>query len=451
MKITIAGAGYVGLVAGACYASTGNSVCVVDSDEDKIFALKAGRVPIYEPGLLELVTQSVKAGRLRFSTDLTAAVADVDMVGIAVGTPPDQAGRADLSAVRQTAIAIAKNVSKLCMVVMKSTVPVGTGKMVCDLISQNKANPAADFEYVSNPEFLKEGTAVEDFLRPQRVVAGVESDRARELIAKLYAPFMRQGRRVHFMDIPSAELTKYACNAMLATRISFMNELARLADSLGADIQQVRLGMGSDPRIGETFLFPGLGFGGACLPKDIRALAMTGDDLGIDLEIIKAVGKVNQTQIDLLFEKILRYFQGDLSGKTFAVWGLSFKPRTDDIRNSPALMMIEKLIAAGAKVICHDPQAADNARAQLGDKVQFCDDSYELLAGADALVICTEWMDYRTPDFAKIASLLREKVIFDGRNLYQASELAQIGISYFCIGRPGYHASGDAAEIDRPQ
>ncbi|MCD4824812.1 MAG: UDP-glucose/GDP-mannose dehydrogenase family protein [Phycisphaerae bacterium] len=433
MRIMIAGAGYVGLVAGACYASTGNHVVMADKDEDRIAMLRDGGVPIYEPGLAELLAEGIQTKRISFTTDLAAACQDAEIIAIAVGTPSKPDGSADLSYVDAVAETIGKNITDYCVVVTKSTVPVGTCQRVEQIIRKQTDVP---FDYVSNPEFLKEGSAVDDFLRPERVIIGTASARARKIMAHLYAPFMRQGRRILDMTPLSAELTKYACNSMLATRISFMNEIARLAEAVGADVQQVRAGMGSDSRIGRAFLFPGLGFGGSCFPKDVKALVHTGQTHGVEIAVVAAADRVNETQPNVLVEKIKKYFDGDLKGKRFAVWGLSFKPKTDDMRKAPSARLIRPLLEAGAVIAAHDPKAHKTARAVFGDSITYHEDVYEPLADADGLIICTEWMEFRSPDFRLIAEMLRRQVIFDGRNLYDPDYVNEAGIDYLCIGRP---------------
>lgn len=433
MRIVIAGAGYVGLVAGACYASTGNTVTMVDTDERRIDTLRAGGMPIYEPGLADLLAENRHAGRISFQTDLTAAAAEAELVGIAVGTPPREDGSADMSFVEAAAAQIARGIRDYVVIVTKSTVPVGTCSRIREILRANTEYP---FDYVSNPEFLKEGSAVDDFLSPDRVIVGTESPRARRIMEHLYEPFMRQGRRILFMDPISAELTKYACNSMLATRISFMNEMARLAEKVGADIQSIRAGMGSDGRIGKAFLFPGLGYGGSCFPKDVKALVHTGELHDVDMGVVRAADTANVAQVDWLFEKIRAYFDGELKGKKMAVWGLAFKPRTDDMREAPSLKLIARLLNAGAIVSAHDPAAHEAARKILGDSITYDEDAYGPLADADGLAICTEWMEFRTPDFKRMAQLMRRKVIFDGRNLYDPQYVNEAGIDYLCIGRP---------------
>ena len=439
MRIMIAGAGYVGLVAGACYASTGNHVVMVDRDKDRIDMLCRGEVPIYEPALAELIADAVHAKRITFTTDLGKACNNAEVIGIAVGTPPQPDGSVDMSFVDEVAREIGKNIQGYCVIVAKSTVPVGTHIRVQQIIHKETD---VEFDYVSNPEFLKEGTAVSDFLSPERVIIGTTSERARKIMTHLYSPFMRQGRRILFMSPASAELTKYACNAMLATRISFMNELARLSETVGADVHQIRLGMGSDSRIGKSFLFPGLGYGGSCFPKDVEALVHTGELHGVTMGIAAAAKTANKTQPRVLIEKIEKYFGGKLDGKKFALWGLAFKPNTDDMREAPSLEIIRYLLRHGASVAAHDPKSHTTARAVLGDTITYHDDAFDPLDGADGLVICTEWMEFRTPEFSRMAKLLRKPVIFDGRNLYEADYLRDFGLEYYCIGRPDPARSG---------
>ena len=433
MRITIVGAGYVGLVAGACYASTGNTVTMVDADPDKVDMLTSGGVPIYEPGLGELLAESVRAGRITFTTDLPGAIKDAEIIGIAVGTPSADDGSVDMSYVDEAARQIGQSIQDYCLVVTKSTVPVGTHQRVTDIIRSQTDVP---FDYVSNPEFLKEGAAVDDFLTPDRVIVGTNSDRARKAMKHLYQPFMRRGNRILFMDPTSAELTKYACNAMLATRISFMNELARLSNVVGADVEAIRAGMGSDNRIGRAFLYPGLGYGGSCFPKDVRALIHMSRQAGTPFGTVEATHEANEAQADHLLDKIRRYYNDQLDGRRFAVWGLSFKPRTDDMREAPSVKIITRLLEASCSVAVHDPQAHHTARKILGDSVEYCDDAYDPLQGADGLIICTEWMEFRTPDFARMATLLTGPVIFDGRNLYDPAYVNESGLDYLCIGRP---------------
>ncbi len=432
MRIAIIGAGYVGLVAGACYGSTGNTITFIDAEPSRIDMLRQGQLPIYEPGLAEMLAEGVRAGRVHYTTEMTP-LADAEMIGIAVGTPSAPDGSVDMSFIDAAARQIGQNIRDYCLVVMKSTVPVGTHKRVSDIIRSITQVP---FDYVSNPEFLKEGSAVDDFLMPDRVVIGTTSDKARKIMQHVYSPFMRRGNRAMFMDPTSAELTKYACNAMLATRISFMNEMARLAEAVGADVEAIRQGMGSDNRIGRSFLFPGLGYGGSCFPKDVLALIHTGKAHGVGMSIARAVHDINQSQGEVLLAKMERYFKGDFAGKRFAMWGLAFKPRTDDMREAPSVKVIRRLQERGAKLAVHDPQANAAARRVLGDTVEYFDDTYGPLQGASGLIICTEWMEFRTPDFKRMAELMVTPVVFDGRNLYDAEYVNQVGIDYFCIGRP---------------
>jgi UDPglucose 6-dehydrogenase len=433
MNIAIVGTGYVGLVTGTCFAETGNYVTCVDINPTKIDALHRGEIPIYEPGLELLFERNRRQGRLRFTTRLQEAVAEAQVVFLALPTPSAEDGSADLSYVLGVARELSGMLEKYTVVVDKSTVPVGTAESVAEILAQTL--PRDRFDVVSNPEFLREGVAVDDFMKPDRVVVGVESDRARSVMEELYAPFVRQGNPILFMDLRSAELTKYAANAYLAMRISYMNEIANLCERLGADVDQVRLGLGSDSRIGKRFLFAGAGYGGSCFPKDVRALLNTSERSDYDFRILRAVLGVNDRQRHLLGEKILHFFGGSLRGKTLAVWGLAFKPNTDDIREAPALYIIRDLLAAGARIKAYDPAAMDNVRAVLGDAIEFCGDPYEALEDADGLAIVTEWSIFRTPDFARMAKLLRQHVVFDGRNLYDLKKMEQIGFRYISIGR----------------
>lgn len=440
MRLTVIGTGYVGLVAGAGFSDFGNDVVCVDVDESKIERLKRGEVPIYEPGLDVLIGKNAKAGRLSFSTDVAAAVARAEVVFIAVGTPSAADGSADLSAVFAVAETIGRNMPEHFQVVAtKSTVPVGTADKVRAVLEKATAGlpgKPREFAVASNPEFLKEGAAITDFMKPDRVVVGSDSPRALEVLRSLYAPFVRTSDRIHTMDPRSSELTKYASNAMLAVRISFMNDLAVLAEKLGADIELVRKGVGSDPRIGPKFLFAGPGFGGSCFPKDLAALVHTGRERDHRLEIVEGAQNVNARQKKVLADKVKRHFGGALAGKTIAVWGLAFKPETDDIREAPALTLIDELLAAGAKVRAHDPEAMPNVRAVLGERVTFVDEPYAAVDGADALVLVTEWHLYRRPDFERIGGLLREKTLFDGRNVWDGKALASHGFTCYGIGRP---------------
>ncbi|UQA58608.1 UDP-glucose dehydrogenase family protein [Polyangium aurulentum] len=433
MKLAVIGTGYVGLVAGAGFADFGNDVHCVDVDESKIARLSRGEVPIYEPGLDALIASNAKAGRLTFSTDVAAAVRGAEVVIIAVGTPPAADGSADLSAVFAVAETIGKNMNGYKVVVTKSTVPVGTADRIQQIIGRVTKEP---FGVASNPEFLKEGAAIEDFMKPDRVVIGSNDARALEVLRRLYSAFVRTNDRIHAMDARSAELTKYAANAMLATRISFMNDLAVLSEKLGADIERVRKAVGADPRIGPKFLFPGVGFGGSCFPKDISALIHTAEGVGHELAVVRAAEEVNKRQKQLLGDKIRRHFDGALEGRTVAVWGLAFKPQTDDIREAPALVLIDMLLEAGAKVRAHDPAAMDNVRALVGDRVTFTETMYQATEGADALALVTEWHEYRQPDFNRIKGLMRTPALFDGRNVWDPKDLRSLGFKYTGIGRP---------------
>jgi UDPglucose 6-dehydrogenase len=431
MNITVVGSGYVGLVAGACFAETGSSVTCADVDQAKIDGLKKNVLPIYEPGLDTLVERNQAAGRLRFTIDIGAAVAGADVVFIAVGTPPDEDGSADLKHVLAVADTIGRFMARETVVVTKSTVPVGTADKVRAAVAANAKFP---FHVCSNPEFLKEGAAIDDFLKPDRVVLGVESDFARSVMAELYAPFVRTGKPIIFMDIPSAEMTKYAANSMLATRISFMNEIAGLCERVGANVDLVRKGIGSDSRIGPAFLFPGPGYGGSCFPKDVQALLRTAHGVGAPLAVLEAVEEANARQKTVLGAK-LEAVLGGLAGKRIAVWGLAFKANTDDMRESPALVLIEHLLAAGAAVCAHDPAAMHEARRRLGDRVAYAETNYAALDGADALVVVTDWNEYRFPDFARIKAALNAPVLVDGRNLYDPAKMEKLGFTYRSIGR----------------
>ena len=433
MKLCVVGTGYVGLVVGACLAETGNDVQCADVDAGKIASLRQNRLPIYEPGLEPLVVRNQREGRLQFTTDVGAAIEGSDIVFIAVGTPPDEDGSADLQHVLVVARTIGEHMNRPKVVATKSTVPVGTADLVRAEIARHTRTP---FHVCSNPEFLKEGAAVDDFMKPDRVIVGVDHEESRRVLEELYAPFVRTGNPLIFMDIPSAEMTKYAANAMLATRITFMNQMAQLCEAVGADVQMVRKGVGADHRVGPAFLFPGPGYGGSCFPKDVKALVNTADGQGVSLGILKAVEAGNERQKRVLFEKLSRHFDGKLRGRTIAVWGLAFKAETDDVRESPALVLIEALLAAGAAVHAHDPAAIETARRQLADRVTFVAHAYDALAGADALAIVTEWLEYRNPDFARVKQLLTRPLIVDGRNLYEPARLVQLGFTYDCIGRP---------------
>jgi UDPglucose 6-dehydrogenase len=435
MHVAVIGSGYVGLVAGACLAETGNDVTCVDVDADKIARLQRNEIPIYEPGLEPMVKRNQEEGRLTFTTDVGAAIRGSRVIFIAVGTPPGEDGSADLTHVLAVAREVGRNMNEPKIVVTKSTVPVGTAEKVRAAI---KAETSTPFAVCSNPEFLKEGAAIEDFMKPDRVVIGVDNDEAKEIMGELYAPFTRQGgNRVLFMDIASAEVTKYAANAMLATRISFMNQMALFCERVGADVNHVRLGIGSDQRIGRAFLYPGPGYGGSCFPKDVKALIRTSDDLGLSLDVLKAVEHVNECQKLVVLQKTVRYVGKDLSNKIVGIWGLAFKAETDDMRESPTIPLIEGLLAAGARVQTHDPKATDSARHIFGDRVMYAADPYSAAHGADALLIMTEWLVYRNPDFERVRKLVRRPLLIDGRNLYDPDRMAALGFEYHGIGRGG--------------
>ncbi|HJQ21209.1 MAG TPA: UDP-glucose/GDP-mannose dehydrogenase family protein [Gemmatimonadaceae bacterium] len=432
MDITVVGTGYVGLVVGACLAETGNDVICADVDAQKVERLKRNELPIYEPGLDAYVERNQKDGRLTFTTDVSWAIGEADVVFIAVGTPPDEDGSADLRHVLDVAQTIGKSMRRELVIVTKSTVPVGTAAKVAECVARHSQHP---FHMVSNPEFLKEGAAVDDFMKPDRVVLGAETDHARSVMAELYAPFVRTGRPIIFMDIPSAEMTKYAANAMLATRISFMNEIANLCERVGANVDLVRRGIGTDERIGPSFLFPGPGYGGSCFPKDVQALARTARDSGLSLEVLEAVENVNARQKHRVAQKVIAAIGPELRGTRVAMWGLAFKANTDDMRESPALTVIDDLLSAGASIVAHDPVAVHEARRRLDARVEFVDISYDALRDADALAILTDWNEYRHPDFERMRSLLRRPVVVDGRNLYTPSKMQQLGFEYYSIGR----------------
>ena len=436
MKIAVVGTGYVGLVTGTCFAEVGLNVVCIDIDQKKIDNLKQGILPIYEPGLDEMVKRNFDKGRLSFSTSLKDSIEGCEAAFIAVGTPPDEDGSADLKYVLGVATEIGTYMQDYMVVVTKSTVPVGTANKVRTAIKNalNERKSNVDFDVASNPEFLKEGAAIDDFMKPDRIVIGVESDKAQEVMNRLYKPFLLNGHPCIFMDIPSAEMTKYAANSMLATKISFMNDIANLCEIMGADVNMVRKGIGSDSRIGHKFIYPGIGYGGSCFPKDVKALIKTADEHGYSMQVLKAVEQVNDGQKQVMFSKLSNYF-GSLAGKTIAMWGLSFKPKTDDMREAPSLVIIDELLAAGAKVIAYDPVAMHEAERILGNKITYSIDQYATLEGADALVIVTEWPEFRSPDFAKIASTLKQKAIFDGRNIYEPEDLKALGFHYECIGR----------------
>ena len=437
MKVAIVGTGYVGLVTGTCFAETGVDVTCFDIDEKKIRNLKSGIIPIYEPGLEKMVKRNIENGRLKFTTKLSENLNDIQVVFSAVGTPPDEDGSADLSYVLQVAKDVGKNMTDYLVFVTKSTVPIGTAEKVKAAISQELEKRAVtiDFDVASNPEFLKEGSAVEDFLRPDRIVVGIESKKAEKILKRLYKPFVLNGHPIIFMDIPSAEMTKYAANAMLATKISFMNDIANLCEIVGADVSNVRRGIGSDTRIGNKFIYAGTGYGGSCFPKDVKALIKTADENNYSLEILKAVENVNERQKSVLYNKLYEYYKGNLNGKNIAVWGLSFKPNTDDMREAPALVLIDKLKQIGANIKAYDPVAIDEAKRIIGDKIEYVNDKFEALVDADALLLVTEWNEFRVLNYNVMSKLMKQKVVFDGRNIYDHIEMQENGYDYFGIGR----------------
>jgi UDPglucose 6-dehydrogenase len=431
-KIAVVGTGYVGLVTGTCFAETGNHVICVDIDANKVERMRNGEIPIYEPHLDVLFERNIKANRLSFTTNLEEGIKDAEIIFLALPTPPGEDGSADLRYILGVADDLGKILTEYKVIVDKSTVPVGTAQKVHAAIAQNAR---VDFDVVSNPEFLREGFAVDDFMKPDRVVIGTSSERAEKMMEQLYKPFVRQGNPIIFMDEKSAELTKYAANSFLATKITFMNEIANFCELVGADVDKVRIGIGSDDRIGKRFLFPGIGYGGSCFPKDVQALVNSGNENGFSFEILKAVMNVNEQQKTVLFPKMLNFFRGNLNGKKIALWGLAFKPDTDDIREAPALYMIDALVNAGASVCAYDPEAMKNVEGLIGDKISYADSEYKSLENADALLICTEWGVFRNPDFDQIGTLLKDKVIFDGRNLFEAQEMNEKGFYYSSIGR----------------
>lgn len=436
MKIAVIGTGYVGLVTGTCFAEVGVDVTCVDIDQKKIDNLKNGILPIYEPGLEEMVERNVQKKRLHFSTSLKESIQGAEVVFIAVGTPPDEDGSADLKYVLTVASSIGEHMTHPLVVVTKSTVPVSTAEKVRKSVQEqlSKRGSNLDFYVASNPEFLKEGAAIEDFMKPDRIVVGVDRSEAEELMRKLYKPFLMNGHPIFIMDIPSAEMTKYAANAMLATKISFMNDIANLCEIMGADVNMVRKGIGSDARIGTKFIYPGVGYGGSCFPKDVKALIKTAKENKYNMQILNAVENVNEAQKEVLFNKVKNHFNGDLKGKKFALWGLSFKPKTDDMREAPSLVIIEKLLKEGANVIAYDPVAMHEAQRMIGDTIEYATDMYDTLNNTDALLIVTEWPEFRVPDFEEIGKRLKNKVLFDGRNIFEANEMKKIGYSYYCIG-----------------
>ncbi|MFL5484675.1 MAG: UDP-glucose dehydrogenase family protein [Gemmatimonadaceae bacterium] len=433
MNISVIGTGYVGLVVGACLAETGNNVCCADIDPKKIARLKQNDIPIYEPGLEAIVQRNQKEERLAFTTNLPGAIESADVIFIAVGTPSDEDGSADLQHVLDVATLVGRHMAREVVVVTKSTVPVGSAAKIAKAVAAEAKFP---FSICSNPEFLKEGAAVEDFMKPDRVVLGVDSARARRVMTELYAPVVRTGKPILLMDIPSAEMTKYAANGMLATRISFMNEIANLCDALGANVDFVRKGIGTDSRIGPSFLFPGPGYGGSCFPKDVKALTRIGDEHGVPLQILSAVEAANERQKQVLLEKLDQALDGKLEGKRIALWGLAFKAGTDDMREAPALALIAGLLGEGVSICAHDPAALDHARALLGNRIDYAETNYEALAGADALVVVTDWNEYRHPDFERVKRTLKAPVIVDGRNLYDVEKMRELGVRYYSIGRP---------------
>lgn len=437
MKIAIVGTGYVGLVSGTCFAEIGVNVTCVDTNKEKIESLQKGNIPIYENGLEEMVLRNMKAKRLKFTTSLESCLDEVEVIFSAVGTPPDEDGSADLKYVLEVARTIGRNMKQYKLVVTKSTVPVGTASKVRAVIQEelDKRGVTVDFDVASNPEFLKEGNAISDFMSPDRVVVGVESARAEKLMSKLYKPFLLNNFRVIFMDIPSAEMTKYAANSMLATRISFMNDIASLCEIVGADVNMVRSGIGSDTRIGRKFLYPGIGYGGSCFPKDVKALIKTAEQNGYTMRVLTAVEEVNENQKSVLFEKLMKQFNGDLQGKTVALWGLAFKPETDDMREAPALVLIDKLLKAGCKVRAYDPAAVQECKRRIGDTIYYACDMYDAVLDADVLMLVTEWKEFRLPSWAVIKKTMSRQIVLDGRNIYDKKEMEELGFIYHCIGK----------------
>jgi nucleotide sugar dehydrogenase len=437
MKIAIVGTGYVGLVSGTCFAEIGVDVTCVDTNHEKIESLQKGVIPIYENGLEEMVLRNMKAKRLKFTTSLESCLDDVEVIFSAVGTPPDEDGSADLKYVLEVARTIGRNMKQYKLVVTKSTVPVGTASKVRAVIQEelDKRGAAIEFDVASNPEFLKEGNAINDFMSPDRVVVGVESARAEKLMSKLYKPFLLNNFRVIFMDIPSAEMTKYAANSMLATRISFMNDIANLCELVGADVNMVRSGIGSDTRIGRKFLYPGIGYGGSCFPKDVKALIKTAEQNGYSMRVLRAVEEVNESQKSVLFDKLSKQFNGDLKGKVVALWGLAFKPETDDMREAPALILIDKLLKAGCQIRAYDPAAMQECKRRIGDSIYYACDMYDAVLDADVLMLVTEWKEFRLPSWAVIKKTMAQLVVLDGRNIYDKKEMEELGFVYSCIGK----------------
>ena len=437
MKIAIVGTGYVGLVTGTCFAEIGVNVTCVDTNSEKIESLQKGVIPIYENGLEEMVLRNVKAKRLKFTTSLESCLDDVEVIFSAVGTPPDEDGSADLSYVLEVARTIGRNMNQYKLVVTKSTVPVGTARRVRAAIQEelDKRGVNIEFDVASNPEFLKEGNAISDFMSPDRVVVGVESVRAEKLMSKLYKPFLLNNFRVIFMDIPSAEMTKYAANSMLATRISFMNDIANLCELVGVDVNMVRSGIGSDTRIGRKFLYPGIGYGGSCFPKDVKALIKTAEQNGYTMRVLRAVEDVNEAQKGVLFEKLMKQFNGDLRGKTIALWGLAFKPETDDMREAPGLVLIDKLLKAGCQIRAYDPAAMNECKRRIGDVIYYARDMYDAVLDADVLMLITEWKEFRLPSWAVIKKTMNQQIVLDGRNIYDKKEMEELGFIYSCIGK----------------
>ena len=437
MKIAIVGTGYVGLVTGTCFAEIGVNVTCVDTNSEKIESLQKGVIPIYENGLEEMVLRNVKAKRLKFTTSLESCLNDVEVIFSAVGTPPDEDGSADLSYVLEVARTIGRHMNQYKLVVTKSTVPVGTARRVRAAIQEelDKRGVTIEFDVASNPEFLKEGNAISDFMSPDRVVVGVESARAEKLMSKLYKPFLLNNFRVIFMDIPSAEMTKYAANSMLATRISFMNDIANLCELVGADVNMVRSGIGSDTRIGRKFLYPGIGYGGSCFPKDVKALIKTAEQNGYTMRVLRAVEEVNEAQKSVLFDKLMKQFNGELKGKTIALWGLAFKPETDDMREAPGLVLIDTLLKAGCQVRAYDPAAMDECKRRIGDVIYYARDMYDAVLDADVLMLITEWKEFRLPSWAVVKKTMNQQIVLDGRNIYDKKEMEELGFIYSCIGK----------------